>query len=169
MTMRPSIHNVRLFLAALVFMAVAGPAIAGACSVSSSGLAFGAYQPLTFAGKLVSADKTSDGAVSVVCTGIVTGGSYSISLGPSATGNSISPRYLDRIGGDSAMVYNIYRDASLTSIWGDGVTGSMLAGSLPVGDSNHTHTVYGRIPAGQSSLRSGNYSGSLTMTITYEP
>ena len=169
MTMRPSIHPLRLFLAALILIAVSSPAIAGACSVSSSGLAFGAYQPLTFAGKLVSADKTTDGAISVVCTGIVTGGSYSISLGPSTTGNSISPRYLDRIGGGSAMVYNIYREASFTSIWGNGVTGSVLAGNLPVGDSNHTHTVYGRIPAGQRSLRAGNYSASLTMTITYEP
>ena len=37
----------------------AGQARAGGCTVSSPGLAFGAYQPLTFAGKLASAAVTS--------------------------------------------------------------------------------------------------------------
>jgi spore coat protein U-like protein len=44
-----------------------------------------------------------------------------------------------------------------------------VGGSIPPGDSNQSHTVYGRIPGGQNTLWAGQYSGSLTMTITYSP
>jgi spore coat protein U-like protein len=144
-------------------------AIAGSCSVSSPGLAFGRYQPLTFAGKLNSIDATADATVSIVCTAISTGGSYTISLGPSPQGNSIIPRYLAHSAGGPGMAFNVYLDSTYTSVWGDGFTGSLLTGSIPVGDSGRTHTVFGRVPAGQNLLKAGNYSTSLTMTITYNP
>jgi spore coat protein U-like protein len=148
---------------------IAASASAGSCTVSTTGLAFGAYQPLTFAGKLVSADVTSDATVSVVCTGITTGGSYTIALGPSPQGNSIIPRYLAHNAGGPAMAFNVYLDSSYMTVWGDGFTGSAITGTLPIGDSSQRYSVFGRIPAGQSSLMAGTYSGSLTMTITYNP
>jgi spore coat protein U-like protein len=142
---------------------------AGSCTVSSSGLAFGNYQPLNFAGKLASADRTSDATISVVCTGIVDGGSYSIALGPSPAGNSMSPRYLANSNGGPSIAFNIYRDAAYSSIWGDGVGGAMLTGTLPAGASNQSHTVFGKIPAAQNTLWPGNFSGTLGMTLTYNP
>lgn len=142
---------------------------AGGCTVTSSGMAFGSYQPLTFAGKLASTDRTSDATISVACTAIANGGSYSISLGPSAQGNSIMPRYLSHAGGGPGMAFNIFLDAAHTSVWGDGFTGAVLSGSIPPGDSSQSHAVFGRVPAGQSQLRAGNYSGSLTLTISYNP
>ena len=145
------------------------PALAGSCSVTSTGLAFGRYQPLTFAGKLASIDRTADGAVSVACTSITGGGSYSISLGPSAQGNSTVPRYLAHDAGGPGMAFNVYLDAAYTSVWGDGFTGAVLSGSIPAGDSMRTHNVFGRVPAGQHQLRAGSYSSYLTMTITYNP
>lgn len=152
--------------------AAAGSALAGSCSVSSNGLAFGAYQPLTFAGKLASADKTSTATVSVVCTSIVTGGSYSISLGAGnyGSGDRISIRYLNNTpnGGD-LMAFNFFTNASYTTVWGNGATGALLTGTVATGDSNQSHTVYGRIPAGQNTLKAGSFSDSLTMTLTYNP
>jgi spore coat protein U-like protein len=151
---------------------VASSALAGSCTVSSSGLAFGTYQPLTFAGKLTSADKTSTATVSIMCTGIVTGGSYSISLGAGTygSGNRISTRYLNNTthGGDY-MAYNLFTEASFTTVWGDGSTGSLLNGSIAAGSSTPSHTVYGKIPAGQNTLKAGSFSDSLTMTLTYNP
>jgi spore coat protein U-like protein len=146
---------------------------AGSCSVSSSGLAFGAYQPLTFAGKLTSADATSSATVSLRCTGITGGGSYSIALGPSSfgSGNRLSTRYLPNtsVGGEM-MRYNLYTDASYSTIWSDGMTaGAPFTGTIPTGDSQRNHTAYGRVPAGQSSLKAGNYADVLTMTVTYSP
>jgi hypothetical protein len=54
-------------------------------------------------------------------------------------------------------------------VWGDGFTGVLLNGSIPLGDSIRSHTAFGRIPAGQSALRAGSYSGFLTLTISYNP
>ncbi len=92
-------------------VAAGGALAAGACTVSSTGLAFGGYQPLTFAGKLTSSDKTSTATVSVVCTAIAAGGSYTLALGAGSygTGDGISTRYLNNTtNGGAAMVYNIY-------------------------------------------------------------
>jgi spore coat protein U-like protein len=156
----------------VVLCAAAGSVLAGACTVSSSGLAFGAYQPLTFAGKLNSVDKTSTATVTVMCTAIAGGGGYSISLGPGTygPGDRISTRYLANTNGGDYMIFNVYHEASYSTIWGDGITaGSVLGGTLPTGDSNQSHAVYGRIAAGQNTLKAGSFSDSLTMTLTYSP
>ncbi|MBC5767661.1 Csu type fimbrial protein [Ramlibacter albus] len=149
-------------------LSMAGSAFAGACSVSSTGLAFGAYQPLTLPGKVVSAAATSNATVQVTCTGITTGGSYSIALGPS-TGGTIVPRYLDNAAGGPAMSFNLYVDPSYSTVWGDGSTGTALTGSIPTGSSSQAHAIYGRIPAGQGTVRVGSFTGSMTMTLTYNP
>jgi spore coat protein U-like protein len=158
--------------AALLALAACGAAacsIAGTCGVSATTLAFGQYQPLNFADKLATSDRTTDATVSVVCTAIATGGSYTIALGPSAQGNSIVPRYLTHGAGGPGMAFNVYLDGAYTTVWGDGFTGSLISGSIPVGDSSQSHVVFGKVPAGQSSLRAGSYSGSLTLTIRYNP
>jgi spore coat protein U-like protein len=164
-------HHPRPAAGILLALAAVGQAQA-ACAISSSGLAFGVYQPITFAGKLTSADKTSTATVSVVCTGIVTGGSYTLALGPSmvGSGNRISTRYLANASGGNNMAFNIYRELSYSTVWGDGVTaGSLIGGSIPAGDSSQSQSVYGKIPSGQSTLMAGAYSGSLTMTLSYNP
>lgn len=160
----------RVMAATLLLALAAGSAQAG-CTISSTGLAFGAYQPLTFAGKLTSAAVDSTATVSVVCTGINTAGPYTMVLGPSTAGSGdrVSTRYLTLSNGGAPMAFNVYTDASRTIVWGNGTTGALLSGSIATGNSNQSHTVYGRIPAGQNTLKAGSYSDSLTMTITYTP
>lgn len=153
-------------------LAAAGHACGAGCTVSSSGLAFGQYQPLTFGGKLGSAAVTSDATISVACTGIVSGGPYTITLGPSVAGSGdrIGTRYMSNPAGGPDMAFNVYLDPSYTSVWGDGITaGAVLQGSIAPGDSNQSWTVYGRIPGGQNTLTPGNYSAALTITISYNP
>ena len=171
MTQPPWNHRIRIVLALLLALAAAGQARAGGCTVSSSGLAFGAYQPLTFAGKLTSAAVTSNASISVVCTGIVSGGAYTIALGPSTVGSGdrISTRYLGNSNGGDDMSFNIYTNASYSTFWGNGTTGGLVGGTIPTGDSNQSQPVYGKIPAGQNTLRAGSFSGSMTMTLTYNP
>ena len=157
--------------ASCLWAAASGMAFAG-CTVSSSGLAFGAYQPLTFPGKLTSSDVTSTAGISVVCTGIVTGGSLTVSLGAGSygSGDRISTRYMGNIAkGGAYMGYNLYTDAGYATVWGNGTTGALLNGSIPTGASDQSLTVYGRIPAGQNTLKAGNFSDTLTMTLTYNP
>jgi spore coat protein U-like protein len=149
-------------------------ALGATCSVNSTGLAFGAYQPITFPGKLTSADKTSTATVTVSCSGLLTAGAYSISLGPAhyGAGNGISTRYLNNTpNGGSPMAYNVYTSATYGTVWGNGTTGAVISGSAPLilGSSTNNHTVYGKIPANQTTLKAGSFSDSLTMTITYTP
>jgi spore coat protein U-like protein len=154
---------------ALLSMACTATALAGACSVSVTPMAFGPYQPLTFDGKLTSTDRTADATVSLACTAVALGGSYTITLGPSGLGNSIVPRYLAHEGGGPWMAFNVYLDAAYTSVWGDGFSGAVIGGTIASGDSHRSQAVFGKLPAGQSSLKAGNYSGALTMRITYNP
>jgi spore coat protein U-like protein len=168
--MKPRRHGVpvRAFLLAAIGI-VAGAAQAGTCSVSASGLAFGAYQPITFRGRLASADATTNATLTIACTGITSAAGYTVALGPSPVNNSMTPRYMAHDGGGPPMAFNVYRDAAYTSIWGDGVTGDLLSGSIAAGESTTTVGMYARIPGDQSVLRAGSYSANLAMTLTYEP
>lgn len=159
-------------LAWLVTVLASGAAHAG-CTVSSTGMAFGAYQPLTVSGSLMSSDKTSDASIAIVCTGISVLSSYNLALGPSMTGagDRISNRYLSNTSGGADMLFNVYTTPLHTTVWGNGSTGSLIAGVIPISLGSHTQTVtvYGRIPGGQATLRAGSFSGSLLMTLTYNP
>ena len=159
-----------LLTALLLVLITARPVHAG-CTVSSSGLAFGAYQALALVGKLSSADVSSTGIVSVVCFGTTTGGDYTIALGPSmvGSGDRISTRYLANLNGGELLMFNLYTDYNRSTVWGDGTTGAVLSGSIAAGTGNQSQAVYGKIPAGQHRLRAGGFSGALTMTVTYNP
>jgi spore coat protein U-like protein len=146
----------------------AGCAVAG-CTVSSSGLSFGGYQPLTFGSELRSSESIGVTTVTLACTGIATSASYSMALGPSPTGNSISPRYLANAGGGPPMAFNVYQDPAYTTVWGDGSAGALITGTLPVGDSTRNHSAYGRVPPGQNTLARGTFSATLVITLTYSP
>jgi len=169
---RAALNDLRLAVALASCLACGSVMAVGACTISSSGLAFGAYQPLTFPGKLVSVARPSTATVSVVCTGIAAGGAYSIGLGPGSygSGDRISTRSLNNpVNGGPLMEFNVYVDAGYTTVWGNGFIGSALSGSIPAGDSTRTHTAYAKVPAGQNTLKAGSFSDTLTMTITYSP
>jgi spore coat protein U-like protein len=162
----------RVLTAWLVCVVAPAAFAAGSCAVSSSGLAFGGYQPLTFPGKLASTDVVSTATISVICSAIATGGGYTISLGAGnyGAGDRISTRYLNNnVNGGAPMAFNAYTQASYSTVWGNGSVGALLVGAIPVGASSQSHVVYGKIPAGQNTLAAGSFSDSLTMTISYSP
>lgn len=144
---------------------------AASCTVTAPAspfMAFGNYQPLTFAGKLTSADKDSVATVSVDCTEEA---NYTLSLGE--IGGSTIPRQMineDRPGAPR-MNFNIFTDPQRSIVWGDGMNGQVLSGSTGAGGGTNNHTVYGRIPAGQHTLQAGrSYSGGPgTITLIYNP
>jgi hypothetical protein len=61
------------------------------------------------------------------------------------------------------LLYNLYTDATLNTVWGDG-TGY----SATVSDTQLTaiHTVYGRIPARQNT-HVGAYADTIVITLTF--
>ena len=171
---RASARRLRAMLALGLCLVTSGSFAAGSCSVSSTGVAFGPYQPVTFAGKLTSVDKPSTATITVSCTGLLSSAAYSIGLGPSSygSGDRISSRAMNNsTNGGAAMVYNIFTEATYSTVWGNGAIGTSIGGNAPLiaGSSTQSHTVYGKVAAGQTNLKAGSFSDSLTMTITYNP
>ena len=131
-------------------------ASATSCTVSSSGVSFGSFSPLT----LAYVDST--GSITVNCTDV---SSYSISL--STGSGTYSQRRM--VSGGYSLYYNLYRDAAYLQIWGDGVAGSYTVSlSNPVNGQNNLHTIYGRIPVStQRAAHVGIYSDIITVTVSY--
>jgi spore coat protein U-like protein len=134
----------------LSLLAGATSSDAAQCTVSTTSVAFGAYDPFS------AAPRDSNGSVQITCDAVT---SYTIAL---SAGNSGS---LDRAmaAGAYRLSYNLFTEATRTIVWGDGsggsarVSGSGTAATIPV---------YGRIPARQN-VHAGSYTDMLVMTVTY--
>jgi spore coat protein U-like protein len=126
------------------------PARSDNCSVSATGVDFGSYD--------VFSTVHSDGAgsVSVSCDAAR---SYSIAI--SSGNGSYASRWM--ASGAHQLAYNLYREASRSTIWGDGTGGSAVVSASGTGA---THTVYGRIPSRQN-VYAGNYSDNIVVIVTY--
>lgn len=99
---------------------------AATCTVSASGIAFGGYDPF------VNQDVDSVANISVNCDATT---SYSIALS-TGTGS-----YDSRVmtSGIHQLLYNLYIDATLTTVWGDGTGHSAIVSDT---QAVANHTVY---------------------------
>ncbi len=120
------------------------------CTLSTSGIAFGGYDPF------VNEDVDSVANINVTCDDATP---YSIAL---STGNGT---YETRVmtSGLHHLLYNLYIDAALTTVWGDGTGQSMTVTDT---QSVANYTVYGRIPARQNA-HVGVYSDTIVITVTF--
>ena len=146
-----------LLLAALTLAAVPTPA--RACTVSSAGVAFGAYNPRsTGAGN-------GTGTISVSCHPSVSAPVVTLSTGGSG---SYATRRMT--SGAWLLNYNLYTNSARTIIWGDGSGGSvsqtLSGGSVSGGQRRFSRTIYGRIPALQN-VGAGSYGDTIIMTVTF--
>ena len=89
-----------------------------------------------------------------------------LSIG-SGTSGSFSQRQMYSVsGGGDSLKYNLFTNASYSSIFGDG-TGSSITLTHPVSKSAPWNViVYGRIPPNQK-VSAGQYRDSLTVTINW--
>ena len=136
-------------------LALAAPARA-ACSIGTTAVGFGAYD--VFA----STPRDSTGTITYRCS---QGNPVTIFLskGGAATFN---PRQMVKAGGE-ALTYNLYLDASRTTIWGDLTGGtSAYTNASPPRNQDNPVTIYGRIPAGQD-VSAGSYGDTITATINF--
>ena len=153
--------------AALVFLSIAGPALAAIdCSVSSAGVAFGHYD-VTQPG----ADD-STGTIRVTCSrqaGVDPSTvSYVLALGMGAGGSYAIRRMKS---GTNLLNYNLFANASRTQVWGDGTSATVtVPGSITYTGSQTSrstnHSIFGRVPA-QQNVRSGSYNDTIVVTITF--
>lgn len=134
------------------------------CSASTSSVAFGVHDPLS------GSATSSTGNVAVTCGGVL--GllvPYDIELSPGGYG-TYSARQMG--SGVNRLNYNLYTSGTFATVWGDG-SGStqIVSGSVTIvllGGTTENHTVYGRIPAGQTSVVPGSYSDTVTVTVIYQ-
>jgi len=62
--------------------------------------------------------------------------------------------------------YNLFLDAGLTQIWGDGTGGTSFYSATALNGVRVTVTVFGSIPAGQET-RVGTYTDAIRATINF--
>lgn len=124
------------------------------CSVgASSSVAFGT------AGILSSAIDAT-GTVRVTCTNTT---SYSVGLdtGSNASG---STRRMKHASSVSYVTYELYLDASHSTVWG--TSGGNLKSGTGTG-IQQSYSVYGRIPSQSPAPAPGSYSDTIAVTVTY--
>ncbi len=155
---------IRLALLTVVLVLLAPKAEAQsrtfACSVASTGLAFG-----TFSGSRID----STGVIRLTCFGRSNDNPYAVAL---SEGRSNS--FIDRLmfnGASNELPYNLYLDPSRSIIWGNGRgetqqhVGNFNFGIL--GTAIVPLTVYGRIPAQARLPAPGAYADTILIIVTF--
>ncbi len=121
------------------------------CTLTVTNISFGSYD-ITSPTNL-----TATGTITVNClrNEIIT-----LSIGPSSSGG-INPRRMKHSYLNDYLNYNLYQDAAMTVIWGDG-----SQGTTPVSRrvKNRTFTVYGSVFYGQD-VSAGLYTDAVAVTV----
>lgn len=158
MNFRPELAGL---LASLAFPAAA----ATTCSGVSASLAFGAYDGFATA--------HHDTQSSIIVTCARDGGppttAITVALGPSVNSGAIAIRRLRRTGGTEQLDYNLFRDATRSTIWGNTSGVDTVTQSITVANKSTNSiafTVFGRLFA-QQDVPVGGYSDSLLITVSY--
>lgn len=130
-----------------------------ACSVTATGTSFGTYD--VFA----SAPLDTTGEVSVTCPDPPPP-SVQIAISKGSSVN-FQPRTMLN-GANDVLEYGLYLDATFSIVWGDGSSGTEIRTvSVPTDGTPAKATVYGRIPARQTSVSAGTYQDTVTVTVNF--
>ena len=149
-------------LAVLGVLLCSVPARAEFCVVAANDLAFGIYDIFS-PGPLDSSTTLRVSCLSWFPPGV----DYEIEL---STGQAGSFNTRAMTNGTSQLNYNLYTNASRTTTWGDGTSGTSIiteAYSLPSFRIRRIdYRVYGRVFSGQS-VTSGTYLDTITVTVIF--
>jgi len=146
----------RLFRAVAAALLAASPA--GACTISATGVTFGAYDPTS------ASNDDGTGSVALACPPSVS--APVVALEGGAYG-SIAARRMR--SGVYFLNYNLFTDPTRLILWGNGALGSTVTlsgGTVTAGQRNFSRNIYGRIPAGQN-VGAGTYGDTLVVTVIF--
>ncbi len=126
--------------------------VATSCSATAADLAFGSYDAAS------ATDTTATSTINVTCS-LLTPYTISLDNGSFASG---STRQMG--SGASRLSYEIYRDVTMTNIFGSiaqslGVAGIGTGFAVP-------QIIYGKVPKNQA-VAPGSYTDQITVTIDY--
>lgn len=151
----------RIIIFILFVLIVPSSFSAPSCSVSIlRSLNFGNYNPFS-----VNNDD-STARIRIKCRGRGSV-SYQILLSTGQTGNYFPRKMKIDDGGSQQLNYNIYTKGNRTIIWGDGTSGTSTKQKTKSSPFTKRHTLYGQIPARQTTVKAGNYSDTILVTVNY--
>lgn len=130
-----------------------------ACTVSTTSINFGNYDE----GLTLPNDST--GTITVTCDE-ASPPNVTITISHSPNSGVFNPRRMKHFTIAEFLNYNLFTDASRTSIWGNGTQGTSTIIRKVTKGKSAIVTVYGRIPASQN-VSAGQYSDNLTATIIW--
>ncbi len=127
------------------------------CTVSTSPLNFGSYDPV-----VVNAATPLNGAgtVSVACT---KGAAPTVGLNLGGNASGSTRRMID--GAGNFLDYEIYSESSHTTVWGNS-GGALVAPGPAPSKAARNLTAYGQVPANQD-VPAGSYSDTVTATVNF--
>jgi spore coat protein U-like protein len=131
-----------------------------ACTLSTTGVPFGIYNPSATTDKLI------NGTITITCTPSSGSSSYQIAL---STGGGTSYAGRRMASGANLLPYQLFVDAALTQIWGNGTSGTSVAtgtSTVPINGGSHVFQVHGRIVA-KRVANPGSYTDTIIATVTY--
>ncbi len=126
-----------------------GVDVVATCSISAADMTFS---------QITTGTTSANDAQSELTVNCSDGAPYSVAL--SNGDNYSGGRRLSN--GATFINYELYKDNSRSALWS---TASALS-AMGTG-SNQTHTVYGRILAGQAVPNMGSYADTIVATVTY--
>jgi len=109
-------------------------------------------------------DATSSADITWVCTN---GYDSTIALNGGGTSNITNRNMVGSVNNDN-LVYQLYTDAGLGTVFGDGIDGSTVAASGAGFGNPQTTTVYGEVLASDAQdVQADTYNDNVTVTITF--
>jgi spore coat protein U-like protein len=130
--------------------------VVASCSLSATPLAFGSSINVLSGSNV---DGTS--VITATCTN---GSAYTIGLNAgTASGATVTTRKMT--SGANSLNYALYTDAGRSTNW-DNIGGTTVVSGTGTG-AGVNHTVYGRIPSGQTTIPAGAYADTITVTIDF--
>lgn len=158
--MRTARYLLLLFMTILTWPPDAAEAFK--CTITATGLNFGSYNTLS------PTPLDSTASIGVTCNippqNPKAPLTVTISMSPGNSGSS-AQRWMQTTA-PGHFNYNLYTNASFSTIWGDGGGNSSTLTGFVSKVSPWQMILYGRIPA-QQNVRVGSYSDSITITIDF--
>ena len=148
----PAASTAGQFPRGLLYGAVLG------CTISALPITFGNYDPLS------SSPLDGQGSVIYTCTLIPFGPTPNIRIELSSGGAGNFDRRMSF--GFERLFYNLYLDATRSTVWGNGSGGTDYYSATPPNGVPVTVPIYGRIPARQDAV-AGPYSDGLQARILF--
>jgi spore coat protein U-like protein len=127
------------------------------CTITTAPVNFGAYDPVT---ANATAPLDAIGTITVTCT---KGAEAKVGLGVGSNGQGTTRRMAQ--GAAAFLTYELYKDASHSSVWGDTLDTGLDVPAAP-NRNPRNFTVYGRVAQAQDATV-GAYTDTVVATVNF--